>query len=247
MLATFYGVMGNAPQEDGALLAMADALCEEASVDRIQFALNRCKKECRFPVRLPDIFTRMPGFEVSRLDAEMRAAWDTVIRYVGKWGRWNCEYDRAYIEAGAPTLPSRIADTVRRSGEWKVYLDLKPENFPFQQKRFFEEYAAWTAVEREAVPLKQLVGEAQARKVVADTAMRPTKAPKAATPVPEKAEQYVPPSAAQLRDRRAGLKEQLAQIQAQRAKREPPPVPATLTAPIPGSLPSNCRKARARR
>src|ERR1700722_12293964 len=101
MLATFYGVMGNAPQEAGALVAMAVALCEDASIDRIRFALKRCTKECRFPVRLPDIFTRMPGFEVSQLDAEMRAAWDTVIRYVGKWGRWNCEYDHAHIEAGA--------------------------------------------------------------------------------------------------------------------------------------------------
>jgi hypothetical protein len=45
-------------------------------------------------------------------------------------------------------------------------------------------------------------------------------------------------------NRRAALKEQLARMQEQRAKREPDP--ATLTAPI-GGLPPSCRKARARR
>jgi len=187
---------------------------------------------------------------------EARAAWDAVIRYVGKWGRWNCEYDRAYIEAGAPTLPARIADTVRRSGGWAVYLGLDPKSFPFQQKRFFEEYAAWTAVEREAVPLKQLVGEAQAMKLVADTSM--PKAPEA--PAADstnknliyhkapKAQEYVPPSEEQLRDRRAVLKAQLARMHQERAKRhEPDPTPATLTAPPIGGLPPSCRKARARK
>jgi hypothetical protein len=47
-------------------------------------------------------------------------------------------------------------------------------------------------------------------------------------------------------NRRAVLKEQLARMQERRAKREPDPIPATLTAPT-GGLASSCRRARARR
>jgi hypothetical protein len=36
---------------------------------------------------------------------------------------------------------------VRRTGGWTVYLGLSAREFPFQQKRFFDEYQAWTAVE----------------------------------------------------------------------------------------------------
>ena len=36
---------------------------------------------------------------------------------------------------------------MRRSGGWKIYKYATDEDFPFLQKRFFEEYQAWTAVE----------------------------------------------------------------------------------------------------
>jgi hypothetical protein len=45
-------------------------------------------------------------------------------------------------------LGDRILDCVRRSGGWKTYKCATDEDFPFLQKRFFEEYQAWTAVER---------------------------------------------------------------------------------------------------
>lgn len=45
-----------------------------------------------------------------------------------------------------PKPSERILDSVRRSGGWKIYKCATGEDFPFLQKRFFEEYRAWTAV-----------------------------------------------------------------------------------------------------
>jgi hypothetical protein len=41
----------------------ADLLDEGATLEEISTALSRCRKECRFPVRLPDIWQRVPGRE----------------------------------------------------------------------------------------------------------------------------------------------------------------------------------------
>ena len=171
MLTTFYGIMGHMPEEDGALTGMAAALCKDHSLDSIELALDRCTKECRFPVRLPDIFTRIPGTEVPEIEAEMRAAWDVLINFVNKWCRWNDGYFdgenshvfSARVEKGAPELPQRITDTARRTGGWATYLRMEPSDFPFQQKRFFEEYQAWAAVERVLPDLAKILQLPEAR------------------------------------------------------------------------------------
>ena len=64
-------------------------------------------------------------------------------------------------------LSDRVLDTVRRTGGWKVYKRMTDGDFPHVQKRFFEEYAAWAAVEQVVVgklltemPQLQLVAKA---------------------------------------------------------------------------------------
>ena len=81
--------MGNPPEATGALNAMAASLLEDgATVEQISAALKRCTKECRFPVRLPDIYQRITGREVPHVEAEMRAAWDEMQRNHSACVRW---------------------------------------------------------------------------------------------------------------------------------------------------------------
>lgn len=124
---------------------MAKALLSKASLDQITIALDACMFE-KFPVRIAHILARIPGLDVDA-NAEKRLAWDVVEAFVSKWLRWNEDRTIATVEPGAPELSTRIRDTVRRSGGWTVYLRMTDEDFPHQQKRFFEEYEAWDAVQ----------------------------------------------------------------------------------------------------
>ena len=164
MLKTFYGVMGSAPDLKGSVALIAETLASRADADAINAALNRCMLECRYPVRLPDILQRLPGTEAADVNAEKRIAWETLEtfsrKYVGNDAHGNFGPDFGWYgpvknyrgeitrPASYPQLPDRILDTVRRTGGWKAYRLMTNEDYPHQQKRFFEEYAAWTEVQR---------------------------------------------------------------------------------------------------
>jgi|HubBroStandDraft_6_1064221.scaffolds.fasta_scaffold722131_1 hypothetical protein len=110
-------------------------------------AFVKARRELDFVPGVAEIRRLALADTESKQDGEMRAAWDIVTKHVRKWGRWNSERDYAFIEDGAPILPKRVTDTVRRSGSWMAYLAMDSDSFPFQQKRFFEEYKAWNATE----------------------------------------------------------------------------------------------------
>jgi hypothetical protein len=228
--------MGHMPEEDGALTGMAKALCKDHSLDSIELALERCMKECRFPVRLPDIFIRIPGAEVPEIEAEMRAAWDVLIKFVNKRCRWNDGYFdgenshvfSARVEPGAPELPHRITDTVRRTGGWAAYLRMEPSDFPFQQKRFFEEYKAWAAVERVLPDLAKALQlpEAQIEQLTGSRTMdnaarNPAVSSNLDSPVKTSTPKSVPepPTSEQLRDRREMLCQQAETLKEKRTRR----------------------------
>jgi hypothetical protein len=164
--------MGHRPDETVAVALMAEMLTQSATDDEISTALSRCARECHYPVRIPDILQRVPGKEVPHLEAEARKAWDVVMAFVTKYvsndvhGNYGPEhgwYDNF------PKLSDRILDSVRRTGGWKTYRCMTEEDFPFVQKRLFEEYQAWTAVEHidsskllTQIPAFQLIGNAKA-------------------------------------------------------------------------------------
>jgi hypothetical protein len=147
MLTNFYAAMGNAPEVKGALAAMAEALLSKATPEQVSAALDACMFE-RFPVRLPHILAKLPGTEAAEVDAEKRRAWEVVEEFVNKHLRWNDDRTHAYIEKGAPPISKRVVDCVRRSGGWSCYLRMTDADFPFVQKRFFEEWEAWVDVDR---------------------------------------------------------------------------------------------------
>lgn len=76
MLSEFYAKMGNPPEMTGALSLMANDLLKEGiSLDQIRESLRRCSMECVFPVRLPHIFQRVPGFGVNDGRPDPETAW----------------------------------------------------------------------------------------------------------------------------------------------------------------------------
>jgi hypothetical protein len=147
MLTLFYAKMGNPPDLQGAVAAMATDLAARGSIEAIQIALEACMTE-RYPVRLPHILAKLPGTEAADMNADKRRAWDVVEEFSSKWLRWNEDRTSAYIETGAPPISKRVIDCVRRSGGWSLYLRMTDEDYPFAQKRFFEEWEAWTDVDR---------------------------------------------------------------------------------------------------
>jgi hypothetical protein len=218
MLLKFYAMVGNAPEVKGAIAAMSVALLSRATPEQISAALDRCMVECRFPVRLPDIFQRLPGTEAADVNAEKWLAWGIVEKFSSKWLRWNSERTSVYVEKGAPDLAPRILDSVRLSGGWSVFLRMTDEDFPFVQKRFFEAYETWTDIERIS-DRARLLEIPRAKELVAAKAMpekRPATVPPAGPRVVLKAIPE-PPSPAQLRDRAAVQKQALADWVARRS------------------------------
>ena len=222
--------MGNRPDEPGALSLMAEVLCQSASDQQIATAMTRCCRECRYPVRLADFLQRIPGQEIPVPEAEARKAWDLlqtfVRKFVGNDVHGNFGPEHGWYPATYPKLADRILDTVRRSGGWKVYKCQTDEDFPFVQKRFFEEFHAWTAVEHidashmlTAVPKPKLI---KAPAVPAEP--KPTRArtfePK---PIPQ------PLTDSQLVERREMLREQAASRSGEPDRTQLPQTPAGLS------------------
>jgi hypothetical protein len=159
--------MGNAPEVPGAMNAMAaDLLSDGVTPEQLDAALRRCRRECVFPVRLPHIFQRIAGHETPAPDAEMRRAWDELVQFTAKYVSNNPLTGACHPDFGSygpvrdpwtgevkkvaryPKLSQRILDCVRRTGGWEAYACMDEDDFPHQQRRFFDEYAAWFAVEK---------------------------------------------------------------------------------------------------
>jgi len=215
-LARFYSVMGHRPDEPGALALMAEILAQSASDAQVDRALTRCARECRYPVRLSDVLQRIPGLEVSQPEAEARKAWDVLVSFVNKYvgndvyGVFGPEFGwhpRTY-----PKLSDRVLGTVRRTGGWKVYKCMTDNDFPFVQKRFFEEYAAWAAVEQ--VALGQLLMEIPRRQLGAKPGPLPKEELLSKPPGIQVVVKKVPEplTEAQVHDRREMLRQQATAI-----------------------------------
>jgi hypothetical protein len=134
--------------------------------EQLADAFNRARRELDYLPGVAEIRRLAGADEKTRLDAEARAAWDAVIKFVemyvgcdaegrygpehgtyGAWGPLDELTGKPRHPAQYPQLPQRILDVIRRTGGWIQYKRMTDQDMPFQQKRFFEEYTAWTAVE----------------------------------------------------------------------------------------------------
>jgi hypothetical protein len=211
-LARFYSVMGNRPDEPGALALIAEILCQSGTDEQIAQSMTRCTRECRYPVRLPDFLQRMSGHEIPALEAETRRAWDELLQFVRKYvsndvyGNYGPEH--GWYPNHYPKLSRRIQDAVQRTGGWKVYKCMNERDFPFVQKRFQEEYVAWSAVER--VAIGTMLVESPRPQLVANRISVPKPEVQAKPAHPKAVIKKIPEplTAAQRQDRREMLRQQ---------------------------------------
>jgi len=227
--------MGHRPEEPGALALMAEILTQSATDQQIDTALTRCGRECRYPVRLPDLLQRIPGQEIPQLEAESRKAWDIVTAFVAKYvsndvhGNYGPEH--GWYGKSFPKLSDRILDTVRRTGGWRTYKLMTEEDFPYMQKRFFEEYQAWTAVEliesdrllTAPVQIKQLA-ETHAMGTgtkSAHTEAPPSKENSRTQALASSKDSHAPLTEAEIRDRREMLRQQAASFRRRDTSAQP--------------------------
>jgi hypothetical protein len=132
-----------------------------ADIERpqMEIAFSRARCELRFFPKICELRELAGEGEKQQADAEARAAWDQLIQFVGKfvsndiYGNYGPEH--GWHAKSFPRLSDRILDCVRRTGGWKTYACMSNDDFPFQQKRFFEEFLAWEAVQH--VPLDRLL------------------------------------------------------------------------------------------
>ena len=212
-LANIFGAEPTGAVLDMYLQALND-LTDEQFISAVTLAIQSLKF---FPK--PAELRELIGVAGSSLDqkSESHKAWDILLSFVSKWVQSNTEgtyrISRGVRSSEPPELSQRILDTVRRTGGWKTYKCMTNDDYPFVQKRFFEEYAVWSAVE--AIEPGRLL--------TAPTVMRALAAPRAEWPKPTatKPQETLPLKAkvipqplteVQLRDRREILKQQVETI-----------------------------------
>jgi hypothetical protein len=153
----------------------------------LQEAFARARRELDYAPGVAELRRLALADRQLRIHAEMRLAWDLLVTYVGKWGRWGEDYKFAFIEKGAPPLMPKIADSVRRTGGWAAYLNLQYDtdaharDAAFQQKRFFDEYQNWEAVELIA-PAFALPATPEVKQIAAGKTMETRRPAAAAQP-----------------------------------------------------------------
>jgi hypothetical protein len=133
----------------------------DLSDDQIRLCIGRAMSELRWfpkPAELREL-AGAAGSSVDR-DAESRKAWEVVLSFAAKWVQSDPEgcyvISRGVRSSQPPQLSQQILDTVHRTGGWRAYKTMSQDDYPHQQNRFSEEYAAWAAVEQ-IVPSKLLM------------------------------------------------------------------------------------------
>lgn len=185
-------------------------------------ALEICGDGYQPTLSLGDITKRLGVVTHSqREDAECRAAWDALLLYADKHIVSDPEGNygpRRYfgMKTDIPELDQRTADCLRRIGRWSAIKTMTQDNYPFVQKRFYEEYRAWDATAA-ALNSGALNGNEPFKTLVEKTAMperkriaAPSLAASAATTG------YTPRPRVQARNSRETLLEQTKLLEAQR-------------------------------
>jgi hypothetical protein len=181
----------------------------DVAPEQLAVGFARARRELRFFPRISEI-RDLAG--ASNDDAEARAAWDVLMDFVSRYVQsdvfGNYLPDQGCRSTPMPILSQRILDCVRRSGSWRAFKCMGPSDFPFQQKRFFEEFKAWDAVN--AVPVERLALRGEPRRVLAAGSAKAN--PSATDPTDERRAASVLnefPKPSQIHERREVLRQQV--------------------------------------
>jgi hypothetical protein len=180
---------------------------------QLAVAFHRARRECRFFPKIAELRELAGASREQEQDGEVRKTWDVLQTFVRKYvsndvyGTYGPEH--GWYPKTFPQLSDHILDTVRRSGGWKTYKCMTDEDFPFVQKRFFEEFLAWTAVERVDLG-HMLTAVPESKRLMAPAIPVEANPAKGCRFKPKPISQAL--TDAQLRDRREMLKQQLATL-----------------------------------
>jgi|SRR5437899_13085160 len=128
----------------------------DLDLESLRLAFTCARRELKFFPKIAEIRKLAGAGREQAQDAEARKAWDILASFVRKYvsndvhGNYGPEH--GWYPKSHPKLSDRILATVRRTGGWKLYACMTDGDFPFVQKRFFEDYEAWIAVESIEVP-----------------------------------------------------------------------------------------------
>jgi hypothetical protein len=183
---------------------------------RLEIAFTRARRELKFFPKVAELRELAGQGEKQQADAEARAAWDELTKFVrryvsndvfGNFGPQHGSYPKAF-----PKLSHRILDCVRRTGGWKAYACMSHDDFPFQQKRFFEEFLAWQAVQHVSLDrlleTEDVLALASPKQSSEHAAHERAKAARIVDVCLKSVPSPVPMTEAQLRDRREMLRQQ---------------------------------------
>jgi hypothetical protein len=220
-LANIFGA-----EPTGAVLDVYLQALEDLPDEQFTRAISLAIKNLKFFPK-PAELRELVGADGSSLDqkSETHKAWDILLSFVSKWVQSDVEGTyriyRGVRSSSPPELSQRILDVVRRTGGWKTYKCMTNDDYPFVQKRFFEEYAVWSAVEA-IEPERLLTAPAVMLRLAAPS---PTKIPatKPLDPVAAPIKAKVIPAPlddVQLRDRREMLRQQIESLAKRSETRE---------------------------
>jgi hypothetical protein len=142
----------------------------DLSPEQLAVGFARARRGLKFFPRISEIRELAGATAEGNEDAEARAAWDVLMSFVSCYVQsdvfGNYSPDQGCRTTPMPVLSQRILDTVRRTGSWRAFKCMTFSDFPFQQKRFFEEFKAWDAVN--AVPVVRLALPGKPRRALAE-------------------------------------------------------------------------------
>jgi hypothetical protein len=206
---------------------VALSILETLPREKVFHALSRCALEIsgdgyQPTLSLGDITKRLGVVtHLQREDAECRAAWDALLLYADKHivsdpeGHYG---PRHYfgMKTYTPEMDQRTADCIRRIGHWETIKTMTQDNYPFVQKRFYEEYRAWDATAA-ALNSGALNGNEPFKALLEKAGMPERKRIAAPTlAAPAVATGYTPRPRLQARNSRETLLEQTKLLEAQR-------------------------------
>jgi hypothetical protein len=198
----------------------ATDLSADLSQEQLSLALTRARRECRFFPKISELREFAGGSVEDRFKVETEAAWTWANDYLRKWGTERLPlYQGGGKRVEAPSLPARIEYALRRIGGLRGLNQVTEETRPFVFKAFGEAYRQAPLAELQTPGLqakfgaKQLLGETKKLTAKVGSLPKSNAEPKIGMVVPINPKRIPePPTDAQIRDRRANLKQQAAAL-----------------------------------
>lgn len=206
-------------EPDRKVLRAYAASLDDLSDQQLHAAFTRARHELKFFPSVAEL-RHLAGVGEEQQKAAAVAAWDTLLRFVDKnvWHNGNC-----YVADNTDTLDARIRTTARLAGGWEVLKCMTKDDYPHVQKRFVEQFLLHDVIQ--AATAANLLPPPRSPSKALAAPPTPTEAP--TSPAPQlKTAGVIPraePSDEELRNRRAMLLQQAADLRKKHSGKQEAP------------------------